>query len=181
MRTMKLSDIKISEAFANSTPNEEKMQECRNNWNTYHRQDRYIVVNHNDELIDGYIMYLVLKGNGVEDANIKISNFRKRRWYRKNTKDWTIPHYRNEETVYVYGIHLNSRCTKEFVWRVPKSWTSFIENVQIGDKILCRTKFGCSSITVTKIEVLDKCPVDFIVKRVASKKIIRDGLAIEQN
>ena len=33
MRRMKLSDIKISEAFANSIPSEEKLNECRNNWN----------------------------------------------------------------------------------------------------------------------------------------------------
>ncbi len=39
-RKMKLSDIKIKESFAITTPNEEKMRECRNNWNIYHRQDR---------------------------------------------------------------------------------------------------------------------------------------------
>lgn len=30
-RTMKLTDIKISKAFANSVPSESKMQECRYN------------------------------------------------------------------------------------------------------------------------------------------------------
>ncbi len=70
-RKMKLSDIKIKESFAITTPNEEKMRECRNNWNIYHRQDRYIVINANRELIDGYIMYLVFKENGMEEADIK--------------------------------------------------------------------------------------------------------------
>ncbi len=178
-RKMKISDIKIKESFAITIPNEEKMSECRNNWNTYHRQDRWIVVNNNNELIDGYIMYLILKENGVEEADVKISNKRKKRWYRKNVKDWTAPHYRNEETTYIYGTHLNSNCIKEFCWRVPKSWTWFAENVQIGDSILCRTKFGTSPVIVTKIEVLDKCPVDFIVKRVVGKEIRRKGFVVE--
>ena len=98
MRTMKLVDIKISEAFANSIPSEEKMNECRNNWNQWHRQDRYIVVNPDNVLIDGYIQYLVLKENNVEEAEVKISTKRKKRWYRKNMEDWNIPHYKNEAT-----------------------------------------------------------------------------------
>jgi len=155
------------------------MSECRNYWNTYHKQDRYIVINKNNELIDGYIQYLVLKENDVEEASIKISNRRKKRWYRKNVKDWTNSHYRNEETTYIYGVHPNSNCTKEFMWRVPKNWTWFAENVQIGDFILCRTKFGIAPIIVTKIEVLDNCPVDFVVKRVVGKEIRRDGLIVE--
>ena len=39
MRRMKLTDIKISEAFANSIPSEDKMNECRNNWNLRNRQE----------------------------------------------------------------------------------------------------------------------------------------------
>lgn len=178
-RKMKLSDIKIKDSFAITTPKEEKMEECRNYWNTYHKQDRYIVVNDNNELIDGYIMYLILKENGEEEARIKISNKPKKRWYRKNIKDWTAPHYRNEETIYVYGVHPNSKCTKEFCWRVPKNWTWFAENVQVGDSILCRTKFGVAPVIVTKIEVLDNCPVDFAVKRVVGKEIRRNGYIVE--
>ncbi len=178
-RKMKLSNIKIKESFAVTTPNEEKVEECRKNWNTYHKQDRYIVVNNDNELIDGYIQYLVLKENGVEEADVKVSNKRKKRWYRKNVKDWTAPHYRNEETTYVHGVHPNSNCTKEFMWRVPKNWAWFAENVQIGDSILCRTKFGIAPVIVTKIEVLDKCPVDYVVKRVVGKEIRRNGYVVE--
>ncbi len=86
-RKMKLSDIKIKDSFAITTPKEEKMEECRNNWSTYHKQDRYIVINNDNELIDGYIMYLVLKENDMEEANVKISNKCKKRWHRKNVKD----------------------------------------------------------------------------------------------
>ncbi len=178
-RKMKLSDIKIKEAFAITTPKEEKMEKCRNNWNTYHKQDRYLVVNNNNELIDGYIQYLVLKENGMEEAEIEIYNKRKKRWYRKNVKARALPHYRNEETTYIYGVHPNGNCTKEFMWRVPKNWKWFAENVQVGDSIYCKTKFGIAPVIVTKIEVSYKCPVDFVVKRVVGKKIKRNGYIVE--
>ncbi len=178
-RKMKLSDIKIQESFAITTPKEEKMQECRDNWNTFHKQDRWIVINNDNELIDGYIQYLILKENGVEEADIKISNRSRKRWHRKNIKDWTATHYRNEETTYIYGIHPNTNRIKELIWRVPKGWTWFAENVQIGDAIFCRTKFGVAPVIVTKIEVLDKCPVDFAVKKVAGKEIKRNGDIVE--
>lgn len=179
MRRMKLSEIIISKNYASSVPSESKMNECRENWGKWNRQDRYIVVNHNNVLIDGYVQYLVLKENGVEEAEIKISNRRKKRWYRKNVEDWIVPHYRNELTIYIYGIHPNGNCNKEFIWRVPKSWTWTAENIQVDDNILCNTKFGIAPVTVTKIEVLDKCPVDFKVKKIASKEIRRNGCVVE--
>ena len=54
MRKMKLSDIKILPSFAESTPNEDKMCECRYNWRCYGKQYRYIVVDNEGYLIDGY-------------------------------------------------------------------------------------------------------------------------------
>lgn len=173
MRRMKLSDIKISEAFANTIPNEEKMNECRNNWNLWHRQDRFIVVNPDNVLIDGYIQYLVLNENNIEEAEVKISNRRKKRWYRKNVKDWNVPHYRNETTTYIYGVHPNSKNEKEFVWRVPKSWSElgWEDGLKIGDEILVTTKFGIKPVVVTKIETSDKCPVNMPVKRVVGLSV----------
>ena len=171
MRRMKLSDIKINEAFTNSIPSEEKMNECRNNWNLWNRQDRYIVVNPDNVLIDGYIMYIVLKENGIEEAEVKTSTKRKKRWYRKNVKDWNIPHYRNETTTYVYGVHPYSENKKEFVWRVPKSWSElgWEDGLNISDEILVDTKFGIKPVVVTKIEISDKCPVNIPVKRVVKR------------
>ena len=128
-------------------------------------------VNRENELIDGYIQYLVLKENNVEEVEIKISNRRKKRWYRKNVEDWNIPHYRNETTTYVYGKHPNSNCTKEFVWRVPKSWSKlgWEDGLNVGNKILVDTKFGIKPVVVTKIEISDKCPVNIPVKRVVKR------------
>lgn len=178
---MKLSDIKISEAFANSIPSEEKLNECRNNWNQWNRQDRYVVINPDNILIDGYIQYLILKENNIDEAEIKISNRRKKRWYRKNMEDWNVPHYRNEPTTYIYGVHPNSKSGKEFVWRVPKTWSEagWEDGLNIGDEILVTTKFGIKPVVVTKIEISDKCPVDFRVKKVERREIRRNSVAVE--
>lgn len=171
MRRMKLSDIKISETFANSIPSEEKLEECRKNWNQWHRQDRYIVVNPDKVLIDGYIQYLVLKENNVEETEIKISTRRKKRWYRKNVEDWDIPHYKNELTTYIFGVHPYSENKKEFVWRVPKTWSEagWEDGLSAGDSVLVDTKFGTRRIEITKIEFLDECPIDIPVKRVVKR------------
>ena len=134
MRRMKMSDIRISEAFANSVPSEKKMNECRNNWN---------------------------------------------RWYRKNVEDWNIPHYRSETTTYIYGTHPNSKDTKTYMWRVPESWNGWVDNVQIGDTVMCATKNGYAPVVVNKIEILDKCPIDIPVKKVCNKQIRRNGMVVE--
>ena len=179
MRRMKLSDIKISEAFANSVPSEEKMNECRNNWNQWHRQDRYIVVNSDNVLIDGYIQYLILMEYKEEYAEVKISNRRKKRWERKNIKDWVAPRYKDNPTTYIYGYHPNSKDIKTYMWRVPESWNGWADNVQIGDMVMCTTKFGYAPVIVNKIEILDECPIDIPVKKVCNKKIKRNGIVLE--
>lgn len=168
---MKLSDIKIKKSFMNTIPREEKVNECREYWNKYHRQDRYIVVDNENTLIDGYIQYIVLEENDVDEAEVKISNKRKRRWFRKNVKDWNIPHYRNRTTTYIYGIHLNSQSMKERVWRVPDSWVGWENDLLPGDKILVTTKRGLAPIVITRIEWLNKCPVDMSFKKVVRKII----------
>lgn len=172
---MKLSDIKITSAFAESVPSEKKMEECRNNWNTFERQDRWIVVDQNGYLIDGYVMYLVLKENGIEQTKVKVSARRKKRWYRKNVEGWKEPKYRNNPTTYIYGVHPNSKDTKTYMWRVPKSWGNWADNLRVGDMIICNTKNGHSPVIVSEIKVYDTCPVDFPVKTVRSKKIKKYG------
>ena len=167
MKKIKMSDIIITEAFANSHPLEEKVQKYRKKFAKTGKQSKFLVINKYNVLIDGYIQYLILKENGIEEAEYIRSS-------RKN-----VENYRNEMTTYIYGKHENSNCTKEFMWRVPKSMTWFAENVQVGDSILCQTKFGIAPVVVTKVETLDKCPVDFRVKRVAKCMIRRDGYTLE--
>ena len=179
MKTMKLSDIKITSAFTNTVPSEYKMEECRKNWDKFHCQDRFLVVNKNNYLQDGYVQYLVLKEKGIEDAEIRIGTGKIKRWRRKNMKGWKSPKYREQATTYVYGVHPNGIDHKERVWRVPNSWEDFTENVQIGDMVLCNTIHGKAPVSVTRVEVTDKCPVDFAVKKVVSKRIKRNGEIVE--
>lgn len=167
---MKLSDIKIKDCFLNSTPKCEKVNDCRIFWNANHKQDRYIVVNHDNELIDGYIQYLILKEYGVEFAEVKISNKRKNSWNRKLECKYKN-HYRNNKTVYIYGVHPNSKSTKERVWRVPNSWTGWEEDLLPGDSIIVKTKRGLKPIVITRIEWLNECPINIPVRKVVRKMV----------
>lgn len=178
---VKLSEIKIDPSFAESKPKKEKMEECRSNYILYGKQDRDIVVNNRNVLIDGYIMYLVLKENNVENAKIKISNYRRKCWHRINLKEQMDLTYRTKMTTYIYGVHLNSKYKnkKEFLWRVPSMWVGFGEQLEIGDSILCDTKFGVSPVIVTRIEMSEQCPVDFPVKLVISKEIRKNNRVME--
>ena len=153
MKKTKLSEVIITQAFANSYPSEDKVLKYRKEFAKTGKQSKFLVVNKYNVLMDGYIQYLILKENGIEEAEYIRSN-------RKN-----VENYRNEMTTYIYGKHENSSCDKEFVWRVPKTWVSF--DVKVGDKIFCYTKFGIAPVVVTKIERLEKCPTDLRVKKLA--------------
>lgn len=153
MNKIRTSDIIITEAFANSNHSEEKVQKYRRKFAETGKQSKSLVINKYNVLIDGYIQYLILKENGIEEAE----------YIRTSKKN--VENYRNEITTYIYGKHENSNCDKEFVWRVPKNWNDF--NVNIGDKIFCYTKFGIAPVIVTKVEKLEKCPTDLRVKKVA--------------
>lgn len=155
---MNMSDIIVTEAFKKSIPKQKKVKKYRDYWYTYGKQRKCIEVDSNNVLTDGYIQYLILKENGVGKATVKKKY--------KNTK--TNNSYKNNKTTYIYGIHPNSECTKEYIWRIPNSWEEN-KHIEIGDTVLCQTKFGISPVIVTKIEILDKCPVDCIVKKVIKK------------
>lgn len=158
MKKIKLSEIVISSAFAASVPSERKVQRYKSRFAKTGKQSRYLVLDNENVLVDGYIQYLILKENNVEEA--KYVRYRKK----KST-------YRTQNTTYVYGTHPNSKCTKEFVWRVPKSWSEFTENIKVGDTIYCKTKFGVAPVVVSKIEVNDLCPIDIPVRKVANQII----------
>lgn len=164
MKRMRLDKIKISGAFAATMPSEEKMCECREFWRYEGKQDRPIVVNHKGYLVDGYIQYLVLLEHKEEYAMV-----------RKLKK----PKYRNHPTVYIYGKHPNSKDTKTYMWRIPDSWDNWVDNLQIGDTIYCHAKNGISPVVVQEVEILSKCPINFPVKKVACRRIVRDGMSIE--
>lgn len=173
---MRLSDIKISKSFSNTTPKEEKITECRKYWNDNHEQDRYIVVDYNNTLVDGYIQYLVLKEMGEDMAEIRVSNKKKKQYARKNKRihqSIKKANYRKRETTYIFGVHPNSKSTKERVWRVPNSWwRGWTDSLNIGDMLLVKTKYGLAPIEITGIKRLNECPVDIPVKTVVRKLVI---------
>lgn len=182
MKYMRLEDIKIKDSFINSVPKEAKVNVCRKYWDEMQEQDRYIVVDHNNFLIDGYIQYLVLKENNIHVVEVKISDKKRRKWSRKNkqlkAQKSNQTNYRKCETVYVYGIHLNSNDHKERVWRIPNSWRNdWADTLNIGDSLLVKTKYGLAPIQITKIETLSTCPVDIpvntIVKKLKKKEDVR--------
>lgn len=174
MKYMRLADIKVNDSFANSIPAEYKVNECRQHWDKTHEQDRYIVVNNDNFLIDGYIQYLALKEKNVDVAEVKISDKRRKRWSRKNKQlkeqNLNKTNYRERETIYIYGIHPNSKDYKERVWRIPNSWWSgWADTLNIGDVLLVHTKNGLSPIEITRIKKASICPVEFPVKTVYRK------------
>lgn len=171
---MRLNNIKIKDSYAASKPKPEKFNECKKYWIKNHKQDRYIVVNHNNILVDGYIQYLVLKDAGIDIAEIKISDVKSKKWKRKrNIQNQNISEnftYRNCETIYVFGTLLDSKSVKERVWRIPSSWEKEdTNNIYAGDIVMVHNKNGYSFIKITRIVKLNKCPIDIPVKKVIRK------------
>lgn len=173
---IKLSDINIKECFLSTPPSTRKLEECRYNWRMYGKQDRPIVLNKKNTLIDGYVMYRILMEHKEEYAEVTYTKKHNRRYERLPKVE---PSYKNTPTTYIFGVHPNSNCSKEFVWRVPASWGNWAENIEIGDTVLCQTKFGFSPVIVNRVKVLDKPPVEMIVKKVVRREIRRNGMVVE--
>lgn len=171
---MKLNNIKIKDSFASTIPKEKKFLECRRYLEKNHAQDRYIVVDHKNILVDGYIQYLVLKEAGIEIVEVKISDKKRKKWCRKNrlpkqSKPKKLT-YRESNTTYIFGVLINSRSKKERVWRIPNSWDEDrINKLNIGDIVIVHNRKRTSLIKITRIEKLNVCPIDIPVKKVIQK------------
>lgn len=170
-RVMKLSEIRIKGSFKNSVPNDYKLSQCREYWSQHCFYLHDIVVNDKEYLVDGYIQYLVLKENDIEDVVVK--DFDKKVYKRTKSKvrksgKKKVKSYRDTETLYIFGVH--PKGIKERVWRVPnkfqKEWESILN---VGDTVLVKTKRGKAPIKVTRIERLSECPVDLPVKKIVKK------------
>lgn len=170
---IKLSSIKIPKSYAVTTPSEKKVRTKRKKYRK--GKLRAITINTDGFLINGYINYLILKENNVEDVTVNIVDIK------KNDNSNVPESYRNTKTTYIYGKHPNDKSEKIYIWRIPnaESWRKFSETILPDDLIFCKTKFGCSPVIVQAIQTVDKCPVEFPVKKVLSKKIIRNGKGLE--
>lgn len=171
--TIKLSSIKIPKSYEVTTPSEKKVRTKRKKYRK--GKLRAITINTDGFLINGYINYLILKENNVEDAEVNIVDIK------KNDNSNVPESYRNTRTTYIYGKHPNDKSEKIYIWRIPnaESWRKFSKMVLPDDLIFCKTKFGCSPVIVQAIQTVDKCPVEFPVKKVLSRKIIRNGKGLE--
>ena len=171
--TVKLSSIKIPKSYAVTTPSEKKVRTKRKKYRK--GKLRAITINTDGFLINGYIDYLILKENNVEDAEVNIVDIK------KNNNSNVPESYRNTMTTYIYGKYPNDKSEKIYTWQIPnaESWRKFSETVLPNDLIFCKTKFGCSPVIVQAIQTVDKCPVEFPVKKVLNKKIIRNGKGLE--
>lgn len=170
MKTMKMSDIIIPGSFAQTHPRKEKIDVCKEHWIKTGRQSKYVVIDKENILTDGYVMYLVLKELGVDEAKIICSkNGRKRDNHVKE------PAYRTENTTYVWGVHPNSPDNKLYVWRVPngKNWNEFKKNITVGDMVFCYAKGKVSPVIIKAIQTTDFCPTPLDVKKVCSKNIVK--------
>lgn len=179
---MNFSEIMIPESFESSTPNTLKYVKCEKYYNETGNQDRYIVVDENNVLVDGYIMYLVLKSHDVEYCDAKRLTLRKHKYTDRQREKYgrIIPpekviSYKNKPTVYIYGKHPNGIIDKEYVWRLSKSKENMYRVLLPGDLIYCGTKNGIAPVIVTRIEKRDSWDTDLKVKVVCSRIIIRNG------
>lgn len=179
---MKLSEIKIPADFESSKPSTSKYAKCEKYYNETGNQDRYIVVDENNVLVDGYIMYLVLKSHDVEYGNTKRMTLRKHKYtdrqcnrYGKLVPPEKVISYKDKRTTYVYGKHPNDINGKEYVWRLPKSKENMCDVLLPGDLIYCSTKNGIAPVIVTRIEKRDSWDTDLKVKVVCSRIIVRKG------
>ena len=175
---MRLSEIKIPSDFESSIPNTYKYNKCERYYKENNKQDRYLVVNENNYLIDGYIMYLVLKNNGAEYGDVRIVtlNGRKYTYRQRNEYGKLVPlekviSYKEKPTVYIYGKHPNGIIDKEYVWRLPKSKENMYDVLLPGDLIYCSTKNGIAPAIVTRVEKRDSWDTDLICSRI----IVRNG------
>lgn len=163
MKKIKISEIKICDEFVEHQPSERKIVN-KMKWikkrNRQHGNFCKIVLDENGVLIDGYATMLAMEKMGYTECYCSIKK----------------PNYREQPTTYIFGYHPNSVSeNREYVWRVPNAQTEWIYGqVLPGDTVLCQTKFGIAPVVVTRIETLDKCPVEMRVKKFIAKLITSD-------
>ena len=183
---MKLSEIKILESFESNVPSLYKYEKCCRYYKETGNQDRYIVVDENNVLVDGYIMYLVLKNHGVECCDAKrltlrnhIYTNKQRARYGRIIPPEKVLTYKEKPTVYVYGKHPNGIINKEYVWRLPKSKENMYDVLLPGDLIYCSTKNGIAHVIITRIEKRDSWDTELSIKVVCSRIIVRNGEVVK--
>lgn len=156
-----INEIIIPKEFENSTPNGYKIEQCRRIYENHNIYDRKIIIDSQNVLIDGYIMYLVLKEQGCENIYVQISNRKYK--YNKTSR------YRHEWTYYVFAKHCDKNGQvhgKTYVWRMPndEKWNIWASTLKVGDivKLPGRDR-GYSWGVILDIAPYGDCPFQFNV------------------
>ena len=164
MAYIKTNDIIIPDSFTKTYPKERKVKECKDIWDKYHMQDRYIILDNHNVLVNGYVMYLVLKMYDVENAFIKrVVNSKYYKGQNRINPALIHDSYKNTRTCYIHGIHDNEKIKKERIWRMEDEddWNK----VNVGDNLIAKTKHGDSKIIITRKTIASVCPVNMDIRK----------------
>ena len=151
---MLLSEIVIKNSFKNTVPSNDKMKKAREFFANNGRIEKPIVVNENGILVDGYIGFLILQENGIEQTDVLIDDGQ----------------YENQKTVYIRAVHMRDN-SKEYYWRINEM-TENVDELAIGKLVLVKTKNGNKVVRITGIETSYIPPAHRKVRRVS--KILKD-------
>jgi hypothetical protein len=126
-KSINISDIIVPEAFRLSRPSKNKISRGRRFFKQYGCIDKPIVVDNDNNLIDGYIRYLILLENKVDIIQVQIYGVT----------------YKNTSTTYVFGKH--PHVDKEFVWRMTRN-TINKDALEVGSKVIVNTTKGMRAV-----------------------------------
>lgn len=121
---MKIKDIKILPCFAEHPPKEKKMERKRLYYADTGLLQSEIILDSENNLIDGYTSYLVARENGID----------------------TVP-VRYGERQIVKGRHKAGG--ELYTWELPGL---LVGHVAAGDKVLVHTRWGVRTVTVAAVE-----------------------------
>lgn len=172
-KTVNLKDIRIPQAFAKTTPKQEKIQKFKDEYFLSGDFQKRILVTEQNLLVDGYARYVALQELGAKECIVDVLTAEN-----KSESVSEVVKNKEIETMYIFGVHPTSHTNKEYMWRVPNrtNFVFFKGTIQPGDTIFVHTKFGVTPVTVTRIE---RRPIqDETVKTVAKNKILRGGEVI---
>lgn len=137
---MKLCDVKIRKSFRKHSPSSEKMDICRRYFNEYGVLDRDIVIDERGTLVDGYVGYLVLKENGVEDWGVK-----------------SLSENIDNALLLIAGKHPNNE--KVYYWVANRRTKGLYENAKdsaVTYKRACvETKYGPRMVDVVSCAIIE--------------------------
>lgn len=138
-KKMRLDEIKIPDCFVKTPPKQWKLEACREYFKEYGRIDRRIIVDKKGVLRDGYVGYLVLKEQEVDEIDVTVNS----------QKQIKCP-----DKYYIFAVHNGN--PKEYIWRVPGRLVRKLDS--IGHFALVNTRNGQQWVRVKRIAQLAKSP-----------------------